>query len=44
MLDTSQNYLKRTAELFLIGILVNVKASTFGPCLLPCGYSFMLAQ
>lgn len=43
MLVTSQNFLKRIAELFLIGMLVNVTASTFGPCLLAHGYSFTLA-
>ncbi len=44
MLDTSQNYLERTAELFLIGLLVNVTASPvwiqlcFGP--IKINYSF----
>jgi hypothetical protein len=44
MFGTSQNYSRRSAELFLIGLLVNVKASTFTPHLSPHGYSLTLAQ
>lgn len=43
MHDTSQNYLERIAEMFLIGILMSMKASTLGPCLLLRGHSFSLA-